>query len=105
MTDLIEREAALALLETAAKGTIILGGQKYRTIQLGEITTAIRSMPAVKESLTTSPLSDPRVKALVEAVRTLLTAADGESYATYFGALEATDAAMKALREKPNAKV
>lgn len=48
MSDLISREAVLELLETAAKGTIILGGQKYRTIQIGEIATAIRALPAVQ---------------------------------------------------------
>lgn len=64
------------------------------------------SPTAADASQTPDPvLSDPRVKALVEQVRALIAAADGESYATYCGALEATDAALQALREKPNAKV
>lgn len=48
MTNQIDRAAVLELLETAAKGTIILGGQKYRTIQLEEIAAAIRALPAAQ---------------------------------------------------------
>lgn len=42
-------------------------------------------------------LSDPRVKALVEQVRALLVAADGESYAAYNTALEATSETLRAI--------
>lgn len=56
------------------------------------------SPTAADASQTPDPvLSDPRVKALVEQVRALLVAADGESYAAYNAALEATDAALRAI--------
>lgn len=52
----------------------------------------------VDASQTPDPvINDPRVKALVEQVRALLVAADGESYAAYNAALEATDAALRAI--------
>lgn len=56
------------------------------------------SPTAVDASQTPDPvINDPRVKALVEQVRALLDAADGESYAAYNAALEATDAALRAI--------
>lgn len=79
MTDLISREAALALLEKIANGTIVLGGQRYRTIQHGEIETAIRVLPAVT----------PKVKPLVweagERDQRRFDSILGEFCVTFFG--------------------
>ena len=57
MTNQIDRAAVLELLETTATGTIILGGQKYRTIQLEEIAAAIRTLPAAQVKV--KPLAEP----------------------------------------------
>lgn len=48
---------------------------------------------------TETKLLQARVKELVEALRTLLIAADGESYANYFGAIETATAALRAIGE------
>lgn len=45
--DLIRRGDAKAELERHAKGGTTIGGQTFRTIQLGEATEAIRALPAI----------------------------------------------------------
>lgn len=45
--DLIRRGDAMAELAKHAKGSTVIGGQNFRTIQLGEATDAIAALPAV----------------------------------------------------------
>ena len=68
-----------------------------------EISDAIMSIRAQIASPAPVTLADalqvPEVQVLVEALRTLLIAADGESYAEYFGAIETATAALRAIGE------
>lgn len=110
MTDLISREAALAALEWGD----IYGRNAQDAIRALPAAQVICTWPscshtakgqcqplsptAVDASQMPDPvLTDPRVKALVEQVRALLVAADGESYAAYNAALEATSEALRAI--------
>lgn len=45
--EMIRRGDVLATLDAHANGTINIGGQTFRTIQLGEATEAIAALPAV----------------------------------------------------------
>lgn len=106
MTDLISREAALAAVmhmsDAYERIYVLPAAQAICTWPSCSHTAKDQCQPlspkAVVASQTPDPvLSDPRVKALVEQVRALLVAADGESYAAYNAALEATDAALRAI--------
>lgn len=76
--DLIRRGDALAELDSNAKGTIRLGGQNFRTIQLEEAAAAIAALPAVNTDPIgyISAVTDPQIATLqatnarlVEALR------------------------------------
>jgi len=56
--DTVSRRAVLVALTKHAKGSIVIGGQTFRTIQLGEAATAVMALPAVAASQPADPVTN-----------------------------------------------
>lgn len=56
--DTVSRRAVLVELTKHAKGSTVIGGQTFRTIQLGEAATAVMAIPAVAASQPADPVTN-----------------------------------------------
>jgi len=98
--DMIRRGDALAELDSNAKGTIRLGGQNFRTIQLEEAAAAIAALPAVNTDPIgyISAVTDPQI-ATLQAERVVQPKMSESDFDCLI--LDAMAEAMKAMRKFP----